>query len=83
MDHGGGGGRKKGGKRTLSTKFHSLFNHSVPNFSTKWKMFHESTHFFKKEKKTLDKDFIIKVSKKKKKLKVFYLGKIAYSLGTL
>lgn len=30
-------------------------------------MFHESNHIFKKEKKTLDKDFIIKVSKKKKK----------------
>lgn len=46
-------------------------------------MFHESNHIFKKEKKTLDKDFIIKVSKKKKKLKVFYLGKLPYSLGTL
>lgn len=43
------GGRKKRGKGTLSRKLHSLFNSSSPNFSTKWKMFHEPNHFLRRK----------------------------------
>lgn len=57
MDHRKAGGRKKGNKGTLSTKFHSLFNPSS-NFWTKWKMCHETNNL-----KIYILFFIIKVNK--------------------
>lgn len=62
MDHREEGGRENGSKATLSTKFHSLFNPSSPNLSTKWKCPINLTTFLKR-KRTLDKDFVIKISK--------------------